>query len=144
MKPQNYKNHERLVPAFHLFLVPLGLTTLAAAAVHLGISLWRGQSPFAPLLILSLSLIAVMTMFFARRFACKVQDRAVRAEENLRSYALSGQRLDPRLTMQQIIALRFASDEEWLLLCEKAANENLSPDGIKRSIQAWKADYDRV
>ncbi|MDQ0063611.1 hypothetical protein J2T14_005833 [Paenibacillus harenae] len=85
-----------------------------------------------------------MTMVFARMFACKAQDRAIRAEENLRHFVLTGKRLDPRLNMSQIIALRFASDDEFLSLCERGAETDMASDDIKRSIQSWKADYDRV
>ncbi|MCC3373872.1 DUF6526 family protein [Cohnella sp. REN36] len=144
MKSQNYGNHVRMVPAFHFVLVPLGLITLAAAIVHLWLAARSLESMFLSLLVVSLSLVAVMTMFFARRFACKVQDRAIRAEESLRHYVLSGRRLDPRLTTGQIIALRFASDEEFLSLCDKAAAEGTTPDRIKASIRAWRADHERA
>lgn len=85
-----------------------------------------------------------MTLFMVRRFACKVQDRAIRAEENLRHYVLTGRLLDPRLTMGQITALRFASDDELPSLCEKAVNEQATPDSLKRSILSWRADHERV
>lgn len=144
MKSQNYKTHVRMVPAFHFFLVPLGIITLVASIIHLFVAELRGISLFSSLLFVSVSLMAVMTMIFARRFACKVQDRAIRAEENLRSFALTGRLLDPRLSMNQILALRFAPDEEWMALCDKAVKENLTPEHIKRSIKAWKADFERV
>ncbi|RED35074.1 MULTISPECIES: DUF6526 family protein [Paenibacillus] len=144
MKSQNYKTHVRMVPAFHFFLVPLGIITLVASIIHLFVAELRGISLFSSLLFVSVSLMAVMTMIFARRFACKVQDRAIRAEENLRSFALTGRLLDPRLSMNQILALRFAPDEEWMALCDKAVKENLPPERIKRSIKAWKADFERV
>ncbi|WP_028608567.1 DUF6526 family protein [Paenibacillus harenae] len=144
MKPQNYGNYVRLIPAFHFFLVPLGLITLIAAIVFLILSVGSGDSLFAPLLLAVLSLMMVMTMIFSRAFACKAQDRAIRAEENLRHFVLTGKLLDPRLTINQIIALRFASDEEFLVLCAKATSDNATPDHIKRGIQNWRADYDRV
>jgi hypothetical protein len=46
--------------------------------------------------------------------------------------------------MGQIIALRFASDSEYLSLIERAIKENLSNKEIKLAIQNWKADYYRV
>jgi len=48
------------------------------------------------------------------------------------------------LTMRQIIGLRFASDEEYIELAERAVKENLSEKEIKRSIKKWKADLYRV
>jgi len=57
---------------------------------------------------------------------------------------LTGRLLDPRLTMGQIIALRFASDEEYLELCELALQKRLKPKEIKQAIRNWKPDYERV
>ncbi|MBD2871396.1 DUF6526 family protein [Paenibacillus arenilitoris] len=144
MKQQNYGNHARLIPAFHFFLMPLALITFIAAIVYLVMAGASGMTLFGSLILVSLSLMAAMTMVFARRFGCMAQDRAIRAEENLRHFALTGKLLDPRLTMGQIIALRFASDEEFVVLSEKAAGENTPPDEIKRSIKTWKADHNRV
>jgi ABC-type amino acid transport substrate-binding protein len=52
--------------------------------------------------------------------------------------------LPTALTVSQIIALRFASDEEWLSLIQKAINENLSSKEIKQLIKSWRGDYYRV
>jgi len=49
-----------------------------------------------------------------------------------------------RLRMGQIVALRFASDDEFVVLAEKAATEGLSPKEIKQLIQRWKGDYRRI
>jgi hypothetical protein len=73
-----------------------------------------------------------------------VQNRAIRAEENLRHFAMTGKLLDPNLKMGQIVALRFASDEEYLALAKRAIEENLSRDDIKKAIKNWRADYHRV
>ncbi len=87
----------------------------------------------------------LLTMLFrSRGFALKAQDRAIRAEESLRHYILSGRKIDNRLTLSQVIALRFASDEEVIALAERAIAENLSNDAIKREIKNWRADHHRV
>jgi hypothetical protein len=57
---------------------------------------------------------------------------------------LTGKLLDARLTVRQIIGLRFAPDEEFVDLARRAAAENLSEDQIKRQVQNWKADTYRV
>jgi hypothetical protein len=95
-------------------------------------------------LIVVLTFCALMLFFFCRVFALKAQDRAIRAEENLRHFVLTGKLLDPKLTVRQIIGLRFAADAEFPSLAVRAASENLSEDAIKKSIQNWKADTYRV
>jgi hypothetical protein len=100
--------------------------------------------------IYSASLIAAMSvaMFllfvFTRSFAMGVQDRAIRGEENLRHFALTGKRLDPRLTIKQIVGLRFASDAEFVELARKAADGSMPQDEIKKAVKNWRADHDRV
>jgi hypothetical protein len=77
-------------------------------------------------------------------FALKAQDRAIRAEENFRHYLLTGKPLDSKLTIRQIIGLRFASDEEFPSLAQKAAEEGMSEDDIKKAVKNWRGDYYRA
>ena len=91
--------------------------------------------------------MAVLLLFafaFLRSFALKAQDRAIRAEENFRYYLLTNKVLPSALSMRQIVGLRFASDEEFVALAEKAVKENLTEEGIKKAIKNWKGDYYRV
>jgi hypothetical protein len=85
-----------------------------------------------------------MTALFSRMFSLKAQDRAIRAEENLRHYVLTGKLLDPRLSVGQIVALRFAADQEFAALAARAAQESMPPDAIKRAVQHWRGDTYRV
>ena len=96
------------------------------------------------LMFLLVGWIFLTMLFRSRGFALKAQDRAIRAEENLRHFVLTGELHDHRLTMKQIIALRFASDEEVPTLSQRAVSEKLSPDAIKREIKNWRADFYRV
>lgn len=144
LKPQDYENHTRIVPSFHYFLVPLCFSSLLAGIVFTILSVLNGGAIGTDILITALALIVTITVFFLRSFVCKLQDRIIRAEENLRSFVLTGKMLDNRLTMEQIIALRFAGDEEFPKLCEETVKENLAPDVIKQFIKNWKADHYRV
>ena len=91
-----------------------------------------------------MSLILASLFWFARRFALVAQDRAIRAEENFRHFILTGKPFDSRLRMSQIIALRFAPDDEFPELAKKAVEEKLSSREIKAAIKKWKADHHRV
>ena len=94
--------------------------------------------------MLALALGLFLLSFLARTFALKAQDRAIRAEEGLRHYVLTGKLLDPRLQVGQIIALRFASDAEFPALAQKAAESGMSNKEIKQSVKNWRADTYRV
>ena len=144
MKEQNYSNHTRWVPIFHFFALPL-MFIMAVFSVRL---LYKhyvlGWGMMMPALFVLSSFLFVLVGFFARGFALKAQDRAIRAEENLRYYAISGKLLDSRLTTAQIVALRFAPNNELLDLAHLAAEKSLSPKEIKEAIKNWKGDYHRV
>ena len=144
MTEQNYQNHRRTVPMFHVVLFALLALTLIGSFVNLFQSLGDHQRLYSASLIVALTVAALIVMFLARIFALKAQDRAIRAEENLRHFALTGKLLDSRLTLRQIIGLRFASDGEFVSLAQKAADEKLSEDAIKRAIRQWRPDTYRV
>ena len=144
MSTQSYANHKQVVPLFHMVLLPLIVAALIGACVNLYQSLGDHQRLYSASLIVAILIAMLMLFSFTRIFALKAQDRAIRAEENLRHFALTGKLLDPELSIQQIIALRFASDTEFVNLAHKAAREDLSPDAIKRAVQHWRADTYRV
>ena len=104
---------------------------------------WVEVALFLPLIPL-VAFIFALFFIYVRVFVLKVQDRAIRAEEGLRCFIRTGKPLDSKLTIQQIIALRFAPDEEYLNLMAKALQENLGNKQIKQAINNWKADYHRA
>lgn len=143
MAAQNYANHRRFVPMYHGVLFGLLLVTLIGAINNLRRSIGTDVLYSASLIVV-LVLINCFLFFFCRMFALKAQDRAIRAEENLRHFILAGKPLDGRLTIRQVIGLRFAADAEFVELARRAAEEGLSEDAIKKAIKAWKADEYRV
>ena len=142
MKEQNYKNHQQIVYSYYLFTgVPI--------LILLGIGMAKlfdekKDDQFMGIIILLISWIFLTLLFRSRGFALKTQDRAIRAEEGLRYFIFTGKKLDPRITISQIIALRFASDEEFPTLVQKAADEGLTNDDIKKQIKNWRSDFHRV
>ncbi len=91
-----------------------------------------------------LTLCLMVTTIYARVNPLRAQDRAIRADENLRHFAMTGKLLDPRITVRQVVALRFASDGEFVALAARAANEGLPPGDIKKAIKTWRPDEYRV
>ncbi len=144
MPEQNYEKHAKLVPLFHYVLALLILLTLVGSVVNLIHSLGDHSRLYNASLITAISFTLPLLFWFCRTFPLKAQDRAIRAEENLRHFVLSGKLLDKKLTVKQIVALRFASDEEIVALAQRAAAEGMSPDAIKRAVKAWRADHDRL
>ncbi len=129
---------------FHFVLFWIIVLTFLGSLVNLWESRADHERLYSASLIAAMSVALILLFFFTRIFAVGVQDRAIRAEENLRHFVLSGKRLDPRLTIKQIVGLRFAPDAEFVELARKAAEETMTPDAIKRSVKNWRADHDRV
>src|SRR5664280_1869061 len=131
MKEQNYSNHRRYILGFHFVLFFFGILALVGSIFFMVRSYLYGIERVASMIVFLGAVNFMMLFFYAREFATKVQDRAIRAEENLRLFTLTGNLLDPRLTMAQIVALRFAPDLEFIGLANRAITENLSNDDIK-------------
>jgi hypothetical protein len=144
MKEQSYANHTKLVPLYHQVLTIIILATFVGSLVNLYYSLGNHDRLYNAALITALSVAMALVFVFVRTFPLKAQDRAIRAEENLRHFVLTGRLLDPRLTMRQIIGLRFASDAEFAGLADRAVAEKLSLDEIKKAVKTWRADHDRL
>jgi hypothetical protein len=142
MRVQNYRNHKRAIFLYH------GLTALAILALLIGslINLLHTskENLYSASLLVVVVLVLLSFFVYLRQFPLRVQDRAIRAEENLRHYILTGKALDKQLTLQQIIALRYAGDEEFVRLAKRAVDEALSNDEIKREIKDWRPDHCRA
>lgn len=142
MQEQNFKNHAKMVPGFH-YIGMLSILALLGGSINYLCRATPDNKYLASLLTLT-AFILVVLWIYIRTFPLKAQDRAIRADENLRYYVLTGKLFPAELKIQQIIALRFAPDSEFVALVDRAIKENLSNKDIKSAIQHWKADFYRV
>jgi hypothetical protein len=142
MKTQNFKNHSRFVIGYHVVTF-LAILLLISGSIRNLIRSSQDNLYSASLLVLT-SIILLLLFYFIRTFALKAQDRAIRSEEKLRYFILTGKPLSNSITTRQIIGLRFASDDEFVSLVERAEKENLSEKEIKQAVKNWKADTYRV
>ena len=142
MSQQNFQNHGRFVPLYHYITGTLVIAIFGGSIVNLFHA--DAHTHYSAALLVCVAFVLVVLFWYARSFALRAQDRAIRAEENFRHFILTGKPLDSRLRMSQIIALRFAADEEFVDLAKKAIDNNLSQKEIKQAIKNWRADHNRV
>lgn len=144
MTEQNFENHVKFVPTFHYFVMPVLLLNFVSCIVHLVRHWFEWNALVATLTALAL----VFLMFHARLFALRVQDRVIRLEERQRMSRLFPDDLQARINEfkpAQLVALRFASDEELPTLARQILNDKITDQKtIKKSIKAWRADYLRA
>jgi hypothetical protein len=144
MESQNYSNHAKVVPMFHYVLFGMIALTLIGSLVNLTQAVRVHQGLYSAALIVVLTVCSLFLFYYCRIFSLRAQDRAIRAEESLRHFVLTGKLPDSRLTMSQMIGLRFASDAELAELARKAVETNMTRDAIKKAVKNWRADHHRV
>ena len=141
-RPQTFSNHAKFDPPFHFVLVPImmvsfGIAARSAVSNPTFLSLWNVVFVAA----------LVVAVFLIRIYALKVQDRLIRLEERLRLSTVLPEYMRPRiseLTEDQLVGLRFASDDELASLFEKTLANNWARKEIKANIRNWRPDYFRV
>jgi len=148
-KPQSFAHHTRWDPWFHFFMGPVFIVAVIFALIHLFAHIASGGLMFNihSVLILIFASACLVAVFKIRLYPLKVQDRVIRLEEQLRLTRLLSEPLRsriPELTVDQLCALRFASDAELPALAARALHEKLSRKQIKEAIQNWRPDYWRV
>jgi hypothetical protein len=139
---QNLKNHARFDPAYHFLLFAVYLLNLIYAGFHL----YR-QPSLSSGWYLVVSLLAVVPLLKLRTYPLKVQDRVIRLEERVRLQTLAPQEWRTqlhRLNENQLIALRFAADDEVVELATQALEQSLTRKQIKERIRNWRPDNWRV
>lgn len=140
---QNFQNHARFFPLVHFIIMPILFINLIWQIVWLSQDkTWANVNN----LIIAVAMILISTA--ARLQALKAQDRVIRLEEKLRYREILPKDLFEKsksLRTGQIIALRFASDEELPSLMERTLNGEFNkPKEIKQAIKNWRGDYLRV
>jgi hypothetical protein len=140
MAEQSFSSHTRWVPTFHFFVMPVLILNLGWS-IHRLIRLGFGWDR---LIYLLTAAALVLLMFNARLFALSVQDRVIRLEERMRLSSLLPADLKPRVsefTVSQLVALRFASDEELPTLARKVLTDKVTDrKAIKQMVKNWRAD----
>lgn len=140
---QTLKNHARLVPPFHLFVLPVLGVNAVSTIIH------AVREPSYPTILGAFVGAALLTLaLFARVFALTVQDRVIRLEMRLRLRELLPPDLVsriPEFTTSQLVALRFASDAELPALARRVLDERLeNRAAIKKLVKDWQGDFLRA
>jgi Family of unknown function (DUF6526) len=135
---QSYANHAHR---------PVGwvVTALLAVLGFIGLVLFVLRAPTVisvSLLLLASAVLGLVSL--TRVYTTRLQDRIIRLEMRLRLAAIGREQDITRLTMRQVIALRFASEGELGALIDRALAEKLTPDQIKRAITTWQPDRMRT
>jgi hypothetical protein len=141
--PQTYANHHRYVVGYHFVASSILLVNLVWSVVVI----FRHFSPSA--IINALTAFALLLLFwYTREFATGNQDRIIRLEMRLRLERLLPADLKGRIgefTKGQLVGLRFASDAELPALAKKVLDDKtLGAEQIKKLVQVWEGDYQRV
>jgi Family of unknown function (DUF6526) len=140
---QTYANHTRLHPPFHFFLAPGSIVLLILTIVNAV----RHYRQLEAWILVLLGILFFVAVFLIRSNPIRAQDRLIRLEERLRLEALLSAELSARiseLTESQLIALRFASDNEVPALVPKVLAAKMPAKDIKKSIMTWRGDTFRV
>lgn len=143
MAEQNFKNHGRIVPMFHIGVF-LPLLVNVSWAIYRFI-----QAPSVDTSMPVVVGVVLLLMAFSLRVqVLTVQDRVIRLEMQLRLRTLLAPDLATQassLSVKQMVALRFASDEELPeLVGEVLAGALPTPRDIKVRIARWQADHLRA
>ena len=145
--PQNYENHVVVPTKF----IVVSVVFLAAAILATAGLLMPGKVAGHCLIgtaVLLHALAGIYGLLMMRLYATKLQDRVIRAEMRMRLAEVLPDELKAsarKLTIKQLVGLRFASDEELPELTRKVLDEHIDKaDAIKKLVRNWQADNYRV
>lgn len=142
-KTQTFASHRRFIPVWHFFALPVLLINVFVVAYH-----FARDSQLINGWAVLVAIALLIGIFVSRYMPLRAQDRIIRLEERTRLDRLLPSDLRGRvgeLTATQLIAIRFAPDDEVPELTRRALNGELKSQGdIKRAIRNWRADHLRV
>jgi len=144
MEKQSFKNHVRYYTPHHFVYYPIIMAFLSFSVYFIFTTDDKMIWTFISAVFVVLFCLAFM---LRQHYALTLQNRIVRLELRYRCFALTWKRfedIEHQLNDDQLFALRFAPDEELKGLIEKTLSENLSGTEIKKAINHWKGDYERV
>jgi hypothetical protein len=140
---QNFKNHNKFVPAFHFFVVPIFLVNIVWSIEKLVHAFSEGT------VVSLLVAVALLVLAFSTRImALTVQDRVIRLEMRLRLKEVLPADLRSRVgefTVGQLVSMRFASDAELPDLARKVLQDKITDrKAIKQLVRDWQPDFLRA
>jgi hypothetical protein len=144
-KPQSFSKHASIDPSFHFVTFAAVLFNFIAGIIFLVMSLHTQLLLGLWIVILSIALFLIY--WKVRAYPLKVQDRIIRLEERVRLSVLLPEHLQKRiheLSEDQLIGLRFASDDEIPELVQLTLDKQLTRRQIKERIQNWRPDHYRI
>ena len=142
-RAQSYKSHRRYIPIYHFFVLPvIGINAIVEI-----VRLVRAPTLYQAWLVLFAVALAIFVNV-PRFMAARVQDRVIRLEERIRLGRLLPAEMHGKIEQlrpSQLVALRFASDEELPGLARRVFDGELAKaDEIKKEIKTWRPDYLRM
>lgn len=145
MKKQNFQNHKRFYTPHHFILLPI-----LAGLIFIGVRKTFTDNEHSlswVLFTISILCILYLAIMLRQHYALGNQDRIIRLEFKLRYFELFGKRsnlIEKQLSFSQIAALRFANDDEFIILLDKALQAGMKGNDIKKSIKDWQPDNQRL
>ena len=140
---QSFEHHVRFVKPFHFGVLPILLVNLIWSLYQLY------KIPSWPTVLTTLMALAFIGMaILGRNAVLSVQDRLIRLEMRLRLEKLLPADLKariPGLSVDQLVGLRFAGDEELPALVREVLEKNIADrKEIKRRVKNWQPDHQRA
>jgi len=140
---QTLATHRRWIPMWHFFAIPVLVANVVVVAIY-----FARDPRFINGWALVVAIALLIGILLSRTMPLRAQDRIIRLEERSRLERLLPGDLRGRvgeLTPSQLVAIRFAPDDEVPELTRRALSGELKSQGdIKRAIRNWRSDHLRV